>query len=376
MSNNPLLQLQSEGVSVWLDYLSRDLMGGGGLQKLIDNDGLRGETSNPSIFQAAISKGDAYNAQINDLAQKGMSAESICWELMIADVQRACDMFRPLYDSTEGRHGFVSLECSPLLADKTEEELAQARDLWKRVHRPNLMVKVPGTKAGLPVIEEALADGININVTLLFSAKRYEEVIEVFMRALERRVREGKPVDRIASVASFFVSRVDTEVEKRLGKISGLGAEQSEKLHGTVAVANALVAYELFERQFASDRWKALEAKGARLQNPLWASTSTKNPKYSDTLYVAELIGPHCVNTMPEETVDAFRDHGQVKRTLTSEAAKQAHQTLALLAEVGVDIDDVTLNTLEREGVQKFNDAYNQLLSAVSKEREIELSRA
>lgn len=375
MTNNPLLELQREGVSVWLDFLSRDLIDSGGLQRLIDNDGLRGETSNPTIFQKAISEGDAYKAQISEMAQQNKSAEEICWELMVSDVRRACDVFRPVYEKSAGLHGYVSLECSPLLADDTSAELAQARELWSRVGRPNLFIKVPGTKAGLPVIEECLYGGINVNVTLLFAVQRYEEVIGAFMRGLERRVQEGKSIDHVASVASFFVSRVDTEADKRFDKLASDTAEIAT-LRGTVAVANAQIAYETFERHFATDRWKHLEAKGARLQQPLWASTSTKNPRYSDTLYVTELIGPHCVNTMPEETILAFRDHGIVRRTLTPENARRAHGTFAALREVGVDIDDITLNTLEREGVQKFADSYNQLVAAVAKEREIELSRA
>lgn len=373
MSTNPLLLLQNEGVSVWLDYLSRDLMNEGGLQKLIDDDGLRGETSNPSIFQKAISQGDGYREQLVALAHAGHDAEAIAWELMISDVQRACDMFRPLYEESDGRHGFVSLECNPYLANESEKELAQARELWKRVGRPNLMVKVPGTKAGLPVVETLLYEGINVNVTLLFAVQRYEEVMEAHVRALERRVADGLPVDRIASVASFFVSRVDIEAEKRLAKISDAAVSS---VLGRIAVANAQVAYGAFACRTASDRWKALAAKGARVQNPLWASTSVKNKAYSDTMYVAELIGPDCVNTMPEETVDAFRDHGVCARTLTPENLAKAREVLATLARLGVDLDDITLSTLEREGVQKFNDAYDQLLAAVASAREQELSRA
>ncbi len=373
MSNNPLLQLQQEGVSVWLDYLSRDQMNSGGLMRLIEHDGLRGETSNPSIFQKAISEGKSYSSEISALATRGLDAEAICWELMIADVQRACDSFRPLYDQSQGAHGYVSLECSPLLADDTAAELAQARDLWKRVDRPNLLIKVPGTAAGLPVIEECLHDGINVNVTLLFAVQRYEEVMDHFMRALERRVAEGKEIGHIASVASFFVSRVDTEAERRLDRLGK--NERIDALRGHIAVANAQVAYGRFEEHFASDRWKALEARGGRLQQPLWASTSTKNPHYSDILYVAELIGPHVVNTMPEETIDAFRDHGVVRRTHTAEHLEASRGILRTLSELGVDLDDITLNTLEREGVQKFADAYHQLLGAVDRERQAELGR-
>lgn len=363
MSTNPLLQLQTEGVSVWLDYLSRDLMNEGGLQKLIDEDGLRGETSNPSIFQKAISSGDGYREQLTALANEGLDAAAIVWNLMITDVQRACDIFRPLYDASEGRHGYVSLECNPHLADDTENELAQARELWKRVDRPNLFIKVPGTEAGLPVIEQCLYEGINVNVTLLFAVQRYEAVMDRHMRALERRVADGKAIDRIASVASFFVSRVDTEAERRLKTVS---SPEVASILGKIAVANAQVAYGAFECQMASERWKALAAKGARVQNPLWASTSVKNKAYADTLYVAELIGPDCVNTMPEETVDAFRDHGVVARTLTAANLAQARQVLATLKQLGVDLDDITLNTLEREGVQKFNEAYDQLLGTVA----------
>ncbi len=378
-ANNHLKQLADQDVSVWLDYLSRDLIASGKLKRFIDEDGLRGETSNPTIFQQAISEGDAYNAQILELARKDYDAERICWQLMIKDVQTACDVFRPLYDSSGGRHGYVSLEVNPVHARNTDKSIEQGRSLWKDVNRPNLLIKVPATKEGLPVIETLLYDGINVNVTLLFAVQRYDEVMERYLRALERRVAENKPVDRLSSVASFFVSRVDTEADKRfdaLAKSKPELASRLDALRGKVAVANARVAYEAFEKMFSGERWSKLAAKGAHVQYPLWASTGTKNKKYADTLYVHELIGPHVVNTMPEDTMNAFRDHGVAERTLTAANAAEAHKVLDELKAVGVDLDDITLNTLENEAVKKFEDSYHQLVDAVAKEREKELSRA
>ncbi|MBM3461595.1 MAG: transaldolase [Armatimonadetes bacterium] len=370
---NPLLKLQEEGVSVWLDYLSRDLTNGGGLKRFIDNDGMRGETSNPTIFQKSISEGQSYDAQIVALGKQDKNAEDICWELMVTDVRAACDVFRPLFDASGGEHGHVSLEVNPLFARDTEKSIGQGRDLWKRVDRPNLFIKVPATSEGLPVIETLLYEGINVNVTLLFAVQRYEEVILTYLKALERRAAEGRSVD-ILSVASFFVSRVDSEVEKRFDKLEAAAKTEADALRGKVAIANARVAYGKFQEHFEGSRFAALKAKGAKVQRPLWASTSTKNPTYKDTMYVDDLIGPDCVNTMPQETIDAFRDHGTVKRTLTAQTIADGHRRLEALAKVGVDLDDVTLNTLIKEGVQKFADSYNSLIAAVEKEREKLLS--
>lgn len=368
---NPLQELFDRGgVSVWYDSLSREMIKTGALQKMIDEDGLRGQTSNPSIFQSSISKGKDYDQQSLDLAKAGKSTEEIAWELMISDVQSACDVFRPLYDSSQGQDGFVSLELHPGYAHETQKSIDQGRDLVKRVNRPNLMIKVPGTPEGLPVIKTLLSEGVNVNITLLFSTNVHDQVMDLYMQALEKRLAEGQPIDRIASVASFFVSRVDTEADKRLDKRAQEKPELSQTikdLHGKVAVANAQRAYRHFLAHFSGPRWEKLEKAGARVQRPLWASTSTKNKSYSDTLYVHELIGPHTVNTMPLETIVAWRDHGRVETTLTPDKHKMYENVLARLEEVGVDLDDICLNTLVAEGVKKFADSFTELLSAVEK---------
>lgn len=368
---NPLQELFDRGgVSVWYDSLSREMIKTGALQKMIDEDGLRGQTSNPSIFQSSISKGKDYDQQSLDLAKAGKSTEEIAWELMVTDVQSACDVFRPLYDKTQGQDGFVSLELHPGYAHETQKSIDQARDLVKRVNRPNLMIKVPGTPEGLPVIKTLLSEGVNVNITLLFSTRTHDQVMDVYMQALEQRLAEGKPIDRIASVASFFVSRVDSEADKRLEKRAQEKPELAKTiqgLHGKVAVANAQRAYRHFLAHFSGPRWEKLEKAGARVQRPLWASTSTKNKNYSDTLYVHELIGPHTVNTMPLETIEAWRDHGRVENTLTPDKHKMYEAALNQLEEVGVDLDDICLNTLVAEGVKKFADAFTELLSAVEK---------
>lgn len=369
MATNPLIGLQEAGVSVWLDYLDRNLMSTGRLQKLIDEDGVRGETSNPTIFQMGISKGEEYAGDIRKLAAGGASTEEICWEIMISDVQAACDIFRPLYDSSGGEHGFVSLELNPTFAHETEKSIDQGRKLWARVDRPNLMIKVPGTTEGLPVVEQLLYEGLNINVTLLFAVRRHEEVMDAFMGALDRRAAEGKSVSGIASVASFFVSRVDSETDKRLDKVLESNPELKEKidtLRGRVAVANSQLAYKAFQNKFGGDRWKRLADLGARIQNPLWASTSTKSPDYPDTLYVQDLIGPHCVNTIPDDTIVAYRDHGEPRVTLTDDAIARGERVLETLAEVGVDLDDITLNALVKEGVEKFEISYRELLDTIA----------
>ena len=369
MAENPLIGMHKEGMSIWLDYLDRKIMDSGHLQRLIDDDGVHGETSNPTIFQMGVSRGTEYGKDIARLAADGKSTEEICWELMVGDVRRACDIFRPLYDESAAAHGYVSLELDPTLANETEPSVVQARELWKRVDRPNLMLKVPGTDAGLPVIETLLAEGMNVNVTLLFSIRRYEEVMDAFFTGLEKRRAGGGALDRIHSVASFFVSRTESEVDRRLDEIVAGRPEKADdaaRLRGKVAVAVSRVAYHAFQERFDTERWRRLEQAGARLQRPLWASTGTKNPAYPDILYVQELIGPHCVNTVPEKTLDAFRDHGVPVRTLTDENRKDAEETLALLAETGVDIRDVTENTLVREGVEKFEVSYRELLQTIA----------
>lgn len=370
---NPLVRLNDEGVSPWLDNLSRDMFTTGSLEKLIREDGIKGQTSNPTIFQKAISQGSLYDDQIVELGRKGMDAEEIIWEIMVTDVRSACDVFKPLYDSTGGKHGHVSLELNPTMAHDTAGSLAQAKQLVQRVDRPNLFIKVPGTPEGLPVIIELLSEGVNVNVTLLFSVDVYGQVIEAYFEGLEKRVEKGGSIQGLQSVASFFVSRVDSEADKRMDKRAAEDASlkpRIDALKGKVAVANARLAYELFERRFSGERWEKLEAKGGLVQRPLWASTGTKNKAYSDTLYVAELIGPECVNTMPDETIDAFRDHGVVKRTLTAETIADAHQVCREFADLGFDLADITKSTLVKEGVQKFAESYTQLVEAVRVERE------
>lgn len=360
-----LQKLLEQGVSVWLDTLSRDMLKSGFLQEWVDK-GLRGQTSNPTIFQGAVRGSKIYDDDIRKFSQQGLSPEQIGWELMVADVQAACDKFLPVYESSKGLDGFVSLELDPTKARDTQGSMEQGRMLWPKVNRPNLMLKVPGTREGLPVLRALVEDGMNINVTLLFAVERYDEVMTTHMEALEARLAAGKPIDNIATVASFFVSRVDTEVEKRLGKMQP-GEEQKKALLGKVAVANAQVAYHQFNQRVASERWRKLAEQGAQLMRPLWASTGVKNPDYSDTLYVDELIGPHCVNTMPENTMMAVLDHGQTATTLTEANLAQARQTLRTLKEVGIDLADVTLNTLEVEGVQKFEDSYKDLLKTLER---------
>ncbi len=356
-----LQKLHELGVSLWLDSLSREMLNSGELERRIKEDALRGQTSNPSIFEKAVSKGNSYDASVLELAQAGKSRDEICWALMVDDVQRACDMFRSLYDQSQGGDGFVSLELDPTKAHDTAFSTQQGKDLWAAVNRPNLMLKVPATKEGIPVVEELIAAGFNINITLLFSVDRYRQVMDAFMKGLERRQKAGQSVAGIASVASFFVSRVESEVDKRFDALD----KDTSELRGKVAVANARAAYAAFLEVFGSERWKALEAAGAQLQRPLWASTSTKNDAYPDTLYVDDLIGEHCVNTVPEETLDAFADHGTLKKTLTSENLAEAARVMKRVAEVGVDMADVTDNTLVTEGVDKFAKSFNSLLATI-----------
>jgi len=375
MSTNPLRQLNAVGQSVWQDNIRRSELLNGALKKLIDEDGLSGTTSNPTIFEKAIEGSHDYDEAIRKLAVGGKKASEIFDALAVEDIQMACDLFRPTYDSTQGRDGFVSIEVNPDLAHETAATIAEARRLWRAVNRPNLMVKIPGTKEGLPAIEQALADGLNINITLLFAVGRYEEVANAYVAALEARAREGKPVDRIASVASFFVSRIDTAVDQQLDeKIKAASAaaekEKLENMKAKAAITNAKVAYRKFKEIFSTDRFKALAAKGARVQRVLWASTSTKNPKYSDVLYVETLIGPDTVNTMPPATIVAFRDHGKVRVTIEENYA-EASQWPAELAKVGIDLDAVTLK-LEHDGVKSFSNDYAKLLSVVeSKSKQI-----
>jgi transaldolase len=362
MALSPLHELSRLGQSVWIDYLSRDLVAGGGLARAIREDAVVGVTSNPTIFQQALSRGDAYDAQIRELLDGGADAKEIFIQLAAADVVAACDVLRPVWAATGGRDGFVSLEVDPDLAHDVEATIEEATRLHELVDRPNLLVKIPATRPGLEAVEEMIARGRSINVTLIFALERYRAVAEAYLRGLERLVADGGDPSRVASVASFFVSRVDTEVDARLEAIGG-----HDDLKGRLAVANAKLAYQAYLHIFAGERWSALRARGARPQRCLWASTSTKNPAYRDVLYVEELIGPETVNTMPEVTIRAFQDHGRVRLTLT-EGIDEARRLLERLAEAGIDYGDVTA-TLEREGVQKFADSFHELLDGIEAKR-------
>jgi transaldolase len=376
---NPLVDLQQVGQSVWLDYIRRKALLSGDVRQLIENDGLRGMTANPAIFQAAIAAGDDYDGIIETMVKAGAEPVAIYEQLAVEDIQAACDQFRSVYDSTNGGDGFVSLEVSPLLAYNTAGTLEEARRLWAWVNRPNLMIKVPGTAAGVPAIETLLSEGINVNVTLLFAIEAYDAVAWAYIRALERRVSEGKPVDRIASVASFFVSRVDVMIDPILDKKAAAEADAAVKaklegLRGKAAIANARLAYQSFKKIFGDKRFTDLKAHGARVQRPLWASTSVKNPAYSDLLYANSLIGPDTVDTMPRETLDAFRDHGIVANTIENDIPG-AKATLAGLESVGVSIKAVT-DQLEKEGVEKFEQAFDALLKGIVEKRTKLLARA
>ena len=356
----PLHELHALGQSVWLDYIRRGILDNGELEEMIRRYDLRGVTSNPSIFQQAIGQSDDYDDAFDLLAADGAEAGEAYEELAVEDIRRACELFRGVYDAAEGADGFVSLEVSPELAHDADATVEEARRLWGAVGQPNLMIKVPGTDAGLPAIEQLLAEGMNVNVTLLFSVESHERVMEAFVRALERRLAEGKPLGHVASVASFFVSRVDSAVDAALERI---GTEEALALRGRAAVANATLAYERFQQVFSGPRWEPLAAAGAQVQRPLWASTSTKNPEYRDVIYVEELIGPHTVNTMPLATVEAFADHGVARRTVDTEV-EDARAELAALARVGIDMDAVTAE-LQRDGVEKFAASFRDLLRGV-----------
>jgi len=373
MSSNPLVQLHSLGQSVWLDQMRRSLLTTGELKGLIDNDGLRGLTSNPTIFERAISGSKDYAEQLGQLARAGSSVSHIYEEIVVQDIAGAADTFRSVYDVNNGSDGFVSLEVSPLLAHETIATIEEAKKLFSRLNRPNVMIKVPGTPAGLPAIEELIASGLNINVTLIFAVEVYEQVAEAYIKGLERRADAGQPVDRIGSVASFFVSRIDSMVDKELGQLAENAPDDAQKrrinaLMGKAAIANAKLAYESFKRIFYSERFATLKAKGAKVQRPLWASTSTKNPAYPDTMYVDTLIGRDTVNTVPPQTLDAFRDHGIVAPTLEAGLDK-AQQVFDELKAVGVDMKAVT-DKLTEEGVKSFSDSFEELIKVIEARRD------
>jgi transaldolase len=373
MTTNPLLELNKLGQSIWLDNINRGHILSGGLKKLIDEDGISGETSNPAIFEKAISGNSAdYAAAMEKLISAGKSSFEIYDALSIEDVRMACELFRPVYDKTEGADGFVSIEVPPNLARNTAETISEAKRLFKAVNSPNAMIKIPGTPEGAPAIEECLYSGVNINITLLFSIQAYEAVAWAYIRALERRVAEGKPVDRIASVASFFVSRIDTLVDELLsGKLKAetnpLLKGKMENLCGKAAVANAKMAYQLFKKIIADSRFLALKTKGARVQRPLWASTSTKNPNYPATLYVDRLIGPDTINTLPPETIDAFRANGKPRISVEDDIDGE-RIVLRDLESIGIRMEAVTKQVLE-EGIVKFQKPFDQLLASIEKKR-------
>lgn len=367
---NSIKALLKEGQSVWQDDISRDMISSGLLTQRIEDVGIRGVTSNPTIFQKAISSGDTYDEEIATLLGQNMDVADVFQTLAVKDIQNACDLFRRVYDESDGEDGFVSLEVLASLARDTEGTLANARTLWKAVDRPNLMIKVPGTDEGASAIPTLLTEGINVNVTLLFSLDNYKRVAVAYIDALRKRHDDGLPIDRIASVASFFVSRVDTLVDKKLDELAANGdadRDMIESLKGKVAVANARLAYEIFEDLVTSARFKELAAAGAKVQRPLWASTGTKNPAYSDVLYVESLVGPHTVNTMPVATIEAFLDHGTVSRTVDADYAA-AHDVADKLADVGISILDIT-HQLEEEGITTFVTSYDDLLEGVEKKR-------
>jgi transaldolase len=362
MSKSRLHQLSELGQSVWIDFLSRQMLQSGKLERMMEEDAVVGVTSNPTIFQKAISEGDLYDDQIRELLDQLDDPKEIFWQLAEKDVSDACDLLRSVWDAGKGQDGYVSIEVDPNLAGDTEATIAEARRLHAQIDKPNLHVKIPATKEGLPAIEEMIASGKNINVTLIFSLQRYTEVAEAYIRGLERLVEAGGDPSQVASVASFFVSRVDTEADKRLDQVGG-----HDELKGKLAIANAKLAYQKYKELFSGSRWEPLAAEGATTQRCLWASTSTKNPEYRDVMYVEELIGPETVNTMPEETIEAFQEHGKVALTL-EQGLGEAKRLFEQLAEAGVDYDDVT-RVLEEEGVQKFADSFAELLDGIKAKR-------
>ncbi len=361
---NPLLKLADLGQSYWLDNLTRRMIENGELKARVEKEGLRGITSNPSIFSKAISKSEDYTAQIREAKAAGGTVETIYEMLATTDIRNACDILRPVFDKSGGSDGFVSLEVSPHLARDTATSITEGRRLWQAVDRPNLLIKIPGTKEGVPAVEQLLSEGINVNVTLLFSIDSYQAVAEAHMRALERRVAAGQPIGAVASVASFFLSRIDVLIDGLL-KERMAAHPQARDLLGKAGIANAKLAYRQFKQNIGSARWQALAAKGGQVQRMLWASTSTKNPDYSDVMYVDALIGPHTVNTLPEETITAFADHGTAASTV-ERGMDEAAATMAAIASLGIDFAKAT-QQLEDEGIQKFNDPYDSLMEALKR---------
>ena len=362
MAKSRLHELTEHGQAVWFDTLSRDLVRSGELKRMMDEDAVTGVTSNPTIFQKALSSGDAYDDDLKKLLAETDDPTEIFFSLALQDIREACDVLRPAYDASNGVDGYVSMEVEPGIAYDTERSFEQARWIAKEVERPNLLVKIPATMPGLPAIEDCSAKGTSINITLIFSLERYKAVVEAYLRGLERLVASGGDPSKVASVASFFVSRVDTEADKRLEQAG------HPELAGKLAIANAKLAYQHYLEVFSSERWAFLEGKGATKQRCLWASTSTKNPAYRDVMYVEELVGPETVNTMPLETIRAFQDHGEMRGDTVREGLDEARALFEQLAEAGVDYDDVT-ETLEAEGVQKFSDSFDEITESIRAKR-------
>jgi transaldolase len=373
MADNPLKELNACGQSVWNDFIQRSFVQNGGLKILVVEDGISGVTSNPTIFQKAIGSSSDYDGDLRTYAAQGEDAEGIFKKFASNDIGMGADILRPVYDRTSSQDGYISIEVSPDAAHDTEKTLADAHFYWETIKRPNIMIKVPATPEGIPAIEQLISEGINVNITLIFAVEIYQEVMEAYIRGLERRVENGGAIDRIASVASFFVSRVDTLVDSMLEEMAtdsdDATRDQLKKLEGKAAIANAKIAYELFQQVFGSDRFKALAARGARVQRPLWASTSTKNPNYEDTYYVTNLVGRDTVNTMPPETIDAVRDHGRIVCDTVVQGVDQAHADIDALGKVGISMTDVTAQ-LTREGVKKFADSLHGLFDTINEKLE------
>ncbi len=368
MKSNPLKTVESLGQSIWLDYIRRDLVKDGGLERLINEDGLRGMTSNPAIFEKAIAESNIYDPDIQKMARDGKSVTEIYETISQEDVRDAADVFRPLFEQTNGDDGYVSLEVNPHLAHDANGTIEEGRRLWKALDRPNVCIKVPATKEGLKAIRQLITDGINVNVTLLFSLARYRAVAEAYVEGLEARFAQGNPIEQVTSVASFFLSRIDTLVDPQLEGIITIDNQTkiaAKEALGEVAISSAKAAYQIYKEIFGSPRFKKLERKGARAQRLLWASTSNKNPEYSDVKYIEALIGKNTVNTVPPQTIDAYRDHGNPKLTIGFDIEK-ANRVLASLPKLGIDLDSIS-QQLENEGVRKFNEPFDKLMETLGK---------
>lgn len=360
---NRLHHLHDAGVSIWLDFIERTMLHNGDLERRIRDDALTGMTSNPTIFEKALAEGTSYDAQLRE-APAGASPMDLFELVATTDVRDACDRFKGVYERSEGDDGYVSIEVSPAAAHDAKQTITEARRLWKTVDRPNVMIKVPGTLEGAEAVRRLIADGINVNITLLFAIEAHARVIDAYLEGLEERIEQGLPVNRIASVASFFVSRVDTEIDKRLDAM-----KKGADLKGKAAIANAKLAYQLFVERFSSRRWMALEAKGARVQKPLWASTSTKNPAYRDVMYVEDLVGPRSINTVPPNTLEAFKDHGETRRTVDT-GVEDARHAIEQLEALGVSRVEVT-DKLLVEGLASFQKSFDSLIAGIARKREV-----